>query len=104
MKEDSGIDLARPRAHGDAVKRRETHRAFDTAAVCQAAHGRAAAEMRHDHSARCHSWGDLAQALGDVFVGKPMKTVALDPIRIKTLRNGVMIRDGIVAVMKGGIE
>src|SRR5262249_36048817 len=75
-----------------------------SAAYCKVEHGRADAEMRDDHAASCHSRGDLAQALGDVFVGESMKPVASDALGIKTLRNGVMVRDGAVAVMKGGVE
>ena len=33
-----------------------------------------------------------------------MEPVTSDALRIETLRDGVMIRDGTVAVMKGGIE
>src|SRR5262249_61536165 len=72
--------------------------------ICQCAHGGAAAEMRDNHSACHHGRGDLAQALGDVFVGEPVKPVAPDALGIKTLGNSVMVRDGAVAVMKGGVE
>ena len=50
VEHDTGIDLARPRAHGQAVERGEAHRAFDAAAVGQRAHGGAAAEMGDDHA------------------------------------------------------
>src|SRR5262249_56648076 len=94
----------RPRAHRNPVERRETHRAFDTAAVGQGAHGDAAAEMRHDHAARCHSRGNLAQALGDVLVGEAMKPVASHALRVTMFRNSEMIRNSTVAVMEGGVE
>ena len=99
-----GIDLARPRAHGYPVERGETHRAFDAAAVGQGAHGRAAAEMSDDDSARRHAWGDLAQAPGDVFVRQTVETVSPDTLGVEALRNGKVVRNRTVAVMKGGIE
>ena len=35
--------------------------------------------------------GDLAQAAGDKFVGKPVKSVSPDAFAIKTLWNGIVI-------------
>ena len=51
IEHDAGIDLARPRAHRQAVERGEAHRAFDAAAVRERAHRGAAAEMGDDDPA-----------------------------------------------------
>ena len=60
--------------------------------------------MRDDDSARRHAWGDLAQAPGDVFVGQTVETVSPDTLGVEALRNGKVVRNRTVAVMKGGIE
>ena len=49
-------------------------------------------------------WGDLAQAPGDVFVGQTVETVSPDTLGVEALRNGKVVGNRTVAVMKGGIE
>ena len=51
IEHDAGIELARPRAHRQAVERGEAHRALDAPPVAQRAHRGAAAEMRDDDPA-----------------------------------------------------
>ena len=46
-----GIQLAGPGAHGQAVERRKSHRAFGAAPIGERAHGGAAAEVRDNHAA-----------------------------------------------------
>ena len=60
--------------------------------------------MSDDDPARRHSWGHLAQTPGDVFVGQTVETVSPDTLGVEALRNGKVVRNRTVAVMKGGIE
>ena len=60
--------------------------------------------MRNDHAAVCDVGRDLAQPIGDVFVGQAMKAVATDAFRIEALGDGVVIGDRAMAAMEGGVE
>ena len=51
VEHDAGIELARARAHRQAVERGEAHGALDAAAVAKRAHRGAAAEMGDDDAA-----------------------------------------------------
>ena len=53
------IDLSRPRAHRQPVKRGKAHRAFDAFSASQSAHRSAAAKMRDDDTSVCDSPAQL---------------------------------------------
>ena len=77
VEHDAGVELTRPRAHGQTVERREAHRAFQTLPGGDGAHGGATAEMR-DHDPALGNFGrDLSQASGDVLIGEAVESVAV---------------------------
>jgi hypothetical protein len=47
---------------------------------------------------------DLGQARRDVFIGEAVKAVAADALSMEMLRDRVIIGDGGVLAMEGGIE
>ena len=47
---------------------------------------------------------DLGQALGDVFVGKAVETVAPDAFSMELVRDRVVIGERIMIAMERGIE
>ena len=68
VKNDPWVNLAGPCPHGQAVERRETHRAFDAAPALHRAHGGAAAEMRDDHFFQSDLRRHIPQTARDIFV------------------------------------
>ena len=60
--------------------------------------------MGDDDASGRHVWRDFAQALGDVFVGETVKAVAADALIVKVLRQGEVVRQGVMTAMKSGVE
>ena len=60
--------------------------------------------MRDDHASVGDVRRHLRQPAGDVFVRQPVEAIPSDALGIITLRNGEVVRDGTVAVMKSGVE
>ena len=60
--------------------------------------------MRNDHAAFCDLRRDVAQALGNVFVGKAVKAVTSHAFLVEVLRDGIVICEGAMAAMKRRIE
>ena len=75
MQQRAGIDRARPRAHHQAVERREAHGGRDALAVADRRHAGAVAEMRDDQAA-WNAAGDGGQGMQDRFVGQAVEAVA----------------------------
>ena len=60
--------------------------------------------MCDDHAAAGDVQRDLAESLGDIFVGQAVKAVATDAFCVEPLRNRIVVGDRAVAAMKGGVE
>ena len=104
VQNDAGIDLAGARSHRKSIERGEAHRALDAASAVDGAHGGAASQMRDDDPAVRDFGRDLRQDICDIFIGKTMKAVAPDPLLVQPARYGVVVRDLVVAAVKGRVE
>ncbi len=104
IKQHAGIELPRPRPHGETIERREGHGAVDAPARLQRTHRGAVAEMGHDHPACRQSGRDRCEGAGDIFVGDAVKAIAAHPLLIEGLRDGEMIGDRGMAAVEGGVE
>jgi hypothetical protein len=60
--------------------------------------------MGDDHAAVGDVRSDLAESLGDIFVGQAVKAVAAYAFDVQALWNRIMVGDRAVAAMKGGVE
>src|SRR5262245_51876009 len=60
--------------------------------------------MRNDHAPGCNLWRHLRQPAGNVLVGEAVEPVAAHALRVKTLRDRVVVRKCVVATMEGGVE
>src|SRR5580658_1874746 len=72
MENHARIEVAGPRAHHEAARRRETHRGVERLSVCHGGHARAVAQVR-DYQAR---WHVARQSPQDVLVRDAVKAVA----------------------------
>ena len=104
VQHDARVELARPRAHRQAVERGEAHRALDAAPLAQRAHRGAAAEMGDDHPAAGDVGRDRAQPLGDVFVGEAVEAVAAHALVVERARQRVAVGVRRMAAVEGGVE
>ena len=104
IKQHAWIDLPRPRAHRQPIKRGKAHRAFDALSVGQSAHRSAAAKVRDDDASVCDTRCDFAQPAGDVFVRKSVKSISPDTLAIEMLRYRVVVGDRAVTAMECGVE
>src|SRR5262249_24924409 len=76
IKHTARIELARPRAHRQAVKRRKAQRALNALADRDGAHGGTAAEVSDDDPPAGDLWRYLREPPRDVFVGEAMEAIA----------------------------
>ena len=65
---------------------------------------RAAAQMRHDHPPGGDLGRYLWQSVGDELIGQAVKSVAAHALRVKVLRDGVVVRQRVVAAVECGVK
>ena len=104
VEHNAGVELPRPCAHGQTIERREAHRAFEALARRERAHGCAAAEMGNHDPAFGNFGRDLAEPPRDVLVGKAVKSIATNPLRIERLGDRKAVGDLRMASMESGVE
>src|SRR5262245_28620475 len=104
IKHNSRIELARPRPHRQAVKRRKAQRALHALASRHGAHGGAAAEMSDDDSPRSDFGRYLGKSSRDVFVREAMEAIAANSLRVELLGERIAVGNFRMVSMKGRVE
>ena len=104
IEHDAGVELTGARPHGQTVERGEAHGALDALPSVDGAHGRAAAEMGHDHAALCNVRRQFRQPARDIFVGQPVETVTADAFLVEAFGQSVAVGNFGMAAMKRRIE
>ena len=104
IKHHTGIDLAGPRAHRQAVQSGEPHCAVDAAAIEERTHRCATAEMSDDDTRVGDFRRDRLQAIGDIFIGEAVEAVAANALRVETFRQGEMVGNCAMTAVESRIE
>ncbi len=96
------IEVARARAHDEAVERGETHARLGGVAELDRARARAIAQMKaHDSEIRERATEVLRGELGDVRVARPVEAVAANAVFVRDLR---VDRVGLGAAWEARVE
>lgn len=103
VQHDPGVEIAAARSHHQSIDGRKPQCGTQALASDHRRHAGTVAEMRNN-DAPLGAGGVLGQRTGDVFVGKPMKTVALDAFGSDPAWQAEHLGDGWLAAMEGGIE
>jgi hypothetical protein len=98
------IDVAAARAHGEAVERRKSHRGGHRAALRNAAHRGAVAQVRDDHAPLRQLGRRMRQLRHDGFVRKPMEAVAPNARVVQRARQCEAAVDLGLHRVKGSVE
>ena len=88
------IELTRPRAHGQSIKRRKAHRVLNALSGRNRAHRSTATEVRDDD----------VEALCNILVREAVKTVAAHAFVVEHLRKGKSIGNFPMLATKGSIK
>jgi hypothetical protein len=79
IEDDARVKRPTARAHRQAIEGGKSHGGGNAAPLSQRTHARSAPEMGNDDPSIGTGPHVMGQNGGDVFIGKPMKSVALHP-------------------------
>ena len=96
----AGVEVAAPRAHHEAARRREAHRRVDGKPVAHGSEAGAVAQVRDDRAAERSG----ADGGDDVLVRQAVEPVALDALRSECPWQRQALRDGRHPSVERGVE
>src|SRR5262249_54178672 len=104
IEHNSGVDLSGSGAHGQTVERGEAHGAVYASTIRQGTHGSTASKVSDDYASGCHIRRDLPQPIGNILIGKAVKSITTNSLNIELLRDSKVVCKRTVAAMERRIK